>query len=428
MIHLESSESNRKKRKIILLAFLGTILLMIAALWAFFTDFNTGYHTVTAGSLDIKQSFALYHNDVLVGKNIAKNDPLDSNGGGADTSSDPYVDGTISAGDLTDKSVSPDDGDADGIIENFNPGDTVTLKVKVQNYGTKSLWLRPSLRLTGAAIDPDHDGTHDETGATDYEEYNDNFVIYEQVSRLNYGEAQTATGILSKPDVWNISGNGYSGASSLSAEGTLAAAASSNAGRALTGVAGVASPAGTGFTPYSENSNNPYDPAAAPQTAATVWNALRYTSNRLFILDGQNAKAGALSNPADSTSYYGTDSGNDTRSTGNAQDNEYEGTAGTSHATASTDVVLSSGNNIFMGTHTIEYTYTIYFKPTALNEMQGTNLSVGYLLEAVQYRNNGTGPTDIRIKSGTDTAAASTTNTVWNSVDGWRDVVRLENE
>ncbi|MFT8639008.1 hypothetical protein [Bifidobacterium sp.] len=424
MIHLESSESNRKKRKIILLAFLGTILLMIAALWAFFTDFNTGYHTVTAGSLDIKQSFALYHNDVLVGYNKAVDDPLDANGGGASSNADPYVEASISASDLTSTSISPQDGDGDGIIENFNPGDTVTLKVKVQNYGTKSLWLRPSLRLTGAAIDPNHDGTHSETGVTGFEEYNDNFVIYEQVSRLNYNEADT-TGILNKSGVQAIPTNGYGGGVGLLAPGS-SYASPSFAGQPLTGVSG-ASAAGTGFLPYAETSNNPYDPSAAPQAAEGAWNSLRYTSNRLFVLDGQAGKAGALSNPGDATSYYGADAGSDTRALANAQDNEYEGTSGTTHATTSNGLV-SDGSNFYMGTHTIEYTYTIYFKPTALNEMQGTNLSVGYLLEAVQYRNNGTGSSDIRIKTGTGTTTADTTNTVWNSVDGWRDVVRLENE
>lgn len=402
--------NNRKKRRLMIVAFLLSILLMIAALWAFFTDYNTGYHTVSAGSLDIKQSFELYHNDTLVGKNTPTSDSLqDSSGRGGVGTEDSFVEARIDKSQLTSTSTSYNDGDGDGVIENFNPGDTVTLKITVQNYGTKSLWMRPSLRLTGAAIDENHDGTYDTSGkVASLAEYDQNFIIYEQVSRVDAPVDDIVA--LTQTGVKQLTGNGYDGTTSLASARQLDTSE------------------GQGFQAYSEANGDPYASATKTSNIAGV-NALRYSSNRLFVLNGQNGNYGAFSNPSDDASYYVSANTTDTAATTNAQDAEYEGRSTTTDETSTQ--ASSDGSDHFLGTHKITYIYTIYFKPTALNEMQGTNLSVGYLLEAVQYRNNtkkDPNGSDIRIKSGKGTSDSDRTNTAWNAVDGWQDVLRLELE
>jgi hypothetical protein len=253
-------------------------------------------------------------------------------------------------------------------------------------------------------IDENHDGIYDASGkVASLAEYDENFIIYEQVSRVD--APVDAINALQQTAVKALNGNGYGSSSSLSSARQLNTSE------------------GAGFQAYAETSGDPYGSVTKASETSGV-NALRYSSNRLFVLNGQASKYGAFSNANDESSYYTAASTQDTAGTTNAQDIEYEIAATTNLPESS---IASESSNYFLGTHTITYIYTIYFKPTALNEMQGTNLSVGYLLEAVQYRNNtGKDPNGnaIRIGSGTSTRS----NEPWNAVDGWQNVVRLELE
>jgi hypothetical protein len=109
----DKKDTNRKKIVLILLCLLVSIGLVFGSLFAFFSDIVTGSNTVTAGTLNLEK--------------------------GTETITQNEVDIT-------------DIGDEDNLVENFNPGDVVTISVTVTNVGSKSAWLRTKLTLTGTAV------------------------------------------------------------------------------------------------------------------------------------------------------------------------------------------------------------------------------------------------------------------------------------
>jgi hypothetical protein len=113
---MANSEDESKKRKKKLLLILLCLILAIGMLGglmlAFFSDLVSGSTSVTAGTLDIeKGTEAIQQNDVAI------------------------------------TSI----GNGNGLVENFNPGDVVTITVPVKNLGSKSAWIRAEFTLDGTA-------------------------------------------------------------------------------------------------------------------------------------------------------------------------------------------------------------------------------------------------------------------------------------
>jgi hypothetical protein len=114
-VQMEIEGSEPKKRKKVLLIFLCLILslgMLIGLMLAFFSDVVSGDTTVTAGTLDLAKG------TVVIKQN------------GADI-----------------KTV----GNLNEIVENFNPGDVVTVTVPVANEGSKSAWIRGKFSISGTA-------------------------------------------------------------------------------------------------------------------------------------------------------------------------------------------------------------------------------------------------------------------------------------
>jgi hypothetical protein len=108
--HTNEKDNGRKKITLILLCLLAAIALVFGSLFAFFSDLVTGGTGITAGTLDLKVA-----SDAVV---ITQN--------GTDI-----------------KTI----GNQNGLVENFNPGDVVTVSVTVKNAGSKSAWLRGNLSV-----------------------------------------------------------------------------------------------------------------------------------------------------------------------------------------------------------------------------------------------------------------------------------------
>jgi len=130
----KKQDQEKRKNKKALFAFIAlfaSAAIIIGSAFAFFSDYITGNGDVTAGTLDISGSVAY------------------------------EVNGTV---------------DADGVVENFNPGDVVYVGMSVTNSGNKSAWLQTTLDL----------GTID----ADIEDF-----IKVCEGKVNYATCEAATGV-----------------------------------------------------------------------------------------------------------------------------------------------------------------------------------------------------------------------------------------
>ena len=134
---------NKRKVRLILVALLATIAIVTGSIFAFFSDVVDHHTTITAGSLDL-----------VAGQTVIKQNGTDAT--------------TL--------------GDADGIVENFNPGDVVTFTIPVTNEGSKSAWLRGKLELTGSAVED----------ATNKKDFTDDFSIF--AGELDQAQAEAQKG------------------------------------------------------------------------------------------------------------------------------------------------------------------------------------------------------------------------------------------
>jgi len=139
------AQEKHNKRKVVLI--IATILVAIGIITggisAFFSDFVTGNSTITAGTLDLVQ--------------------------GTDTI-------TQNGTDITNI------GNNNKIVENFNPGDVVTVSVPVTNSGSKSAYLRGKFELTGTAF----------TNASAAADFTKDFSVFK--GTLTQAEAETQKG------------------------------------------------------------------------------------------------------------------------------------------------------------------------------------------------------------------------------------------
>jgi hypothetical protein len=204
-------------------------------MFAFFSDIFKGSEAITAGTLDIKKGTV-----------------------------------TVQQNDADVKTV----GNKNNLVENFNPGDVVTVTVPVTNKGSKSAWIRGGFTLTGTAMDA---GGNNEFSTLP-------FYVFDGDLTQAQAEAQK-----------------YSKAAKIINEGN--------------GVYKLV------------------DPKPA-------------------VISGDESNA-------------------------NLKDVEIE--------TAST---VPAKTAIYSGSAGTTMTYTIYFDPFAGNEWQNKNLSLNYIVEAIQYRNN----------------------------------------
>lgn len=105
MTHAQE-KNNKRKVVLIIAAILVAIGIITGGISAFFSDFVTGNSTITAGTLDLVKGTE-----------------------------------TITQNGTAITSI----GNNNAIVENFNPGDVVTVSVPVTNSGSKSAHLRGKL-------------------------------------------------------------------------------------------------------------------------------------------------------------------------------------------------------------------------------------------------------------------------------------------
>jgi hypothetical protein len=238
IIEAEEQQGDRKRRKkkllIILLCLILSIGMVFGVMFAFFSDIFTGSETVTAGTLDIVKGTTSVKQNGVAATSV---------------------------------------GDGDSIVENFNPGDVVTITVGVKNNGSKSAWIRGNVKLTGTAM---------EFAAPD--SFSGTFYIFDGTLTQTEAEAQKGSNAVTAT---YIGDNTYQLAD---------------------------------LTPG--------------------------------VINGDNSLA------------------------------DFE--AETQTGDLATTTIYNSGDKANEGT----ITYTIYFDPSANNAWQGKTLTLGYTVEAIQYRNN----------------------------------------
>jgi len=104
----QREEEKKKKRGLIaaLILVLCAVAIATGVIFAFFSDVITGGGTATSGTLDIRGTIGINQSGI----------------------SDPIT---------------------DGVINNLNPGDTLTIDLSnIENIGTKSAWIREAVKFT----------------------------------------------------------------------------------------------------------------------------------------------------------------------------------------------------------------------------------------------------------------------------------------
>ena len=156
MTHAQE-KNNKRKVVLIIAAILVAIGIITGGISAFFSDFVTGNSTITAGTLDLVKGTE-----------------------------------TITQNGTAITSI----GNNNAIVENFNPGDVVTVSVPVTNSGSKSAHLRGKFELTGTAF----------TGAADASAFNTHFAVYKGTVNQATAEAGTETDLAQ--DATNVTWDG----------------------------------------------------------------------------------------------------------------------------------------------------------------------------------------------------------------------------